>query len=735
MCKMIRASALALWVVTILPQSQIVNADDLVIEEIMVTAQKKAESSQDVPISMSVFSGKDIEKSKIRSTMEVAAQVPNMMIIGNFGDSLPVMAIRGVTQADYNLNQNSPIGLYVDDVYKGPLALSGMQLYDIERVEVLRGPQGTLYGKNTTGGAVSFHSRTPDFEPDGYLTVGAGNYSRREVKAAFETPLLAEKLAARAALVYNRADGYVDNKLPGGKDPYEIDEWAGRLTFKAVFSDDLQVVLRLHKSASNPLGSTQFSREVIPGLGVGFTGYNRKHLDLHETESNFVGDRTMENEGANLTINWNLDDVHTLTSVTAYDEGLFNNPEDSDGSPFQVLEITYLSEVRQYTQELRISSDYSGALNWIAGLYFAREDNDLQTENRFFEMLDVVADPFDPAFSPSIFRNQYSQRRDSVAAFGQVDVDLSEKMALAFGLRYSKDDSEMTDMQSSISSAVIGDLGALGVLIPPQPKDDFSDSKVTGRLALNYFWSDSVMTYISYSQGYRNGVFNGSAFLSTAELTQADPEEVDAFEVGFKTQFLDNRVQLNGAVFYYDYTDQQFIDVNAMTLTQIVRNAGESEVLGFELELMALASDKLTLQAGLGYLDTEYKNLTLNGADLSGNELINAPKWNVNLSLDYVIFDLDVGEVIGHLDTSFTDEHHSQATNVERNEIEEHWLTNLRLGFESNTFPYSVGLWVRNVTNEEFETVTLDLADTFNMDVVQVNTPRTFGVDVTYHWN
>jgi iron complex outermembrane receptor protein len=702
-------------------------ADSFAIEEIIVTAQKKAESSQDVPISMAVIGSNELEQLKLRNTMEIAAQIPNMMIISNFGDSLPAMSIRGVTQADYNLNQNSPIGMYVDEVYRGPMALNGMQMFDLDRLEVLRGPQGTLYGKNTTGGAVNFHTKTPDFVSDGYLSVGLGNYSKREVHGAYETPLIADKLAVRAAFVYNQGDGYVEHQIPGMEDPYEVDEWAGRVTVKAVLSDATDAVVRLRKSKSNPTNFVWSSEEVVPGLGIGFTGLNNEHLDFHETEANFVEERTMENEGISLTVNWDINDSYSLTSITAYDEGIFNNPEDADGTSISILELIGTSEVRQYTQELRISSSYEGPFNWIGGLFYGREENDIVTRSRVY--LDF---PFDPILQTGTFyRNNFTQNRDSYAVFAQADYLLTQNMNLVVGLRYSEDDSEMVGLQSVFGFA---DLVDQAFLIPPQPKSDFSDSKVTGRIALNYHWSDSGMAYISYNQGYRNGVFNATAFFSVDEITQADPEEIDAYEIGFKSQFASDRIQLNGAVFFYDYTDQQFIDIDSATLVQTVRNAGESEVLGFELELVALATEDLTLQVGLGYLDTEYKSLILEGSDLSGNKLINAPDWNFNLSLDYVVAETDSGTILAHLDTSYTDEHYSQPENVKRNVIESRWLTNLRLSWEDKALPYTLSLWVKNLADEEYKNVDMDFADGFNMDISQKGAPRTFGAEFIYRW-
>ncbi|RLA38330.1 MAG: TonB-dependent receptor, partial [Gammaproteobacteria bacterium] len=223
------------------------------IEEVLITAQKRTESLQDVPISVSALSSGDLEGLQLRTSSEIAAQVPNMQISTPLGDGFPVVSLRGISMSDFSLNQSSPVAIYVDEVYKGNPALQGVQLYDLERVEVLRGPQGTLYGKNTTGGAVNFITQRAGFEQEAYITAGVGTYSRKELQGAFQTVLIDDALAMRVAGTWVESDGWKENKIPGIDDANAIDEWGGRISFAYTPRDELEFLLRVSSSDSSPV--------------------------------------------------------------------------------------------------------------------------------------------------------------------------------------------------------------------------------------------------------------------------------------------------------------------------------------------------------------------------------------------------------------------------------------------------------------------------------------------------
>lgn len=729
-------------------------ADDLVIDEIVVTAQKRAESLQDVPVSVSAFSSDELQGLKLRNTTEIASQVPNLQISTPYGDSQPYLSMRGITTSDYSHGQSSPVAMYVDEVYKSVGALQSLQIYDLERIEVLRGPQGTLYGKNATGGAVNFITKKPDFEEQGgYLTLGIGNYSKREAKGAYQLALVDDTLAARAAFTLNKMDGWVDNKFPGNPDQAEQDEWAARLSFLYQPSDSVNAVLRLSKSKSEGQNYGIFAANIVPAD----LGYTRSHLDFHENEANWDAEKRIENTSVSLAVNWDIDDTHTLTYIAGYDEGEWITAADDDGSPVHMDENNYRSEVDQMTHELRVASDYAGPFNWIGGLYWGKDEVDATVHYRFFDEFPGILDPSLFGFNEY---NSMTQVRESFAAFLHTTYDISDTLSLTFGLRYSQDDTEIQDFYSLVGGLPSAPTNANPLLNPEvwtqaipfipssftsytpglAPKGgrlddfDFDDDNVSGKIGLDWKVTDDVMLYISYSEGYRSGAVNGQAFFDVSELTIVEPEEIESWEIGFKSKLFANRVQLNGAVFRYDYTNQQFIDLTTGGL-QVLFNADKSEITGAELELTALLSESVTLRSGLGYLDAEYEELMLNGVDLSGNELIAAPELNFNFMVDWTFAQTDWGQFALHIDTVYSDDQFFDAPNTKQTSQDGYWLTNARLSLESADDKYSVALWAKNLADEEFFLYGLPLASAgFGFDYMVRGTPRTFGLEATYRF-
>jgi iron complex outermembrane receptor protein len=394
-----------------------VNVQAQQIEEVIVTATKRAESLQDVPVSVSAISGNELGQLGLRDTTQIAAQVPNMQISTPLGDSMPVIAIRGISMDDFSLNQSSPVAIYVDEVYKGHPSLQSVQMFDLERLEVLRGPQGTLYGKNSTGGAVNFITTKPGFTTEGYVTAGYGEYDRKELQGAFETPIIDDKLALRVAGTWTDMDGWKENKLAGADDTNAIDEWGARLTLLYQATENLEAILRVSGSNSEPVnygftpvpgpagagaglyelfnngtsglpallgvtppaGAPQESYFISPGVG---------DFDIEEDRTK---DRSVENTAVALTVNWDFSESYTLTSISSWDDGEFNSPE-GDGTPNTILAIDYDSDVTQISQDLRIASDFSGPFNFIAGVFYSEEEVKAPVNIPLFTDLDINVD-------------------------------------------------------------------------------------------------------------------------------------------------------------------------------------------------------------------------------------------------------------------------------------------------------------------------------------------------------
>jgi iron complex outermembrane receptor protein len=762
----------------------------MVLEEIVVTAQKRQESLQDVPVSVSALAASELEGFKLRDAGDIANQVPNLQQTSPGGDGFPIFSLRGVSMSDFSYNQSSPVASYVDEVYKGNPAIQGVQLFDIERVEVLRGPQGTLYGKNSTGGAINFITRTPSYETGGYLSVGAGNFNRREIRGAFEAPLIDDKLAVRVAGTWLEQDGWYENVNPGVDDAGAIDEYGIRAVVLWEPTDTLEIFLRVStgKQEAVNYGVQPFN---ITSAGVGGGLYDlyssfgattasdshREGLDRFELDSDQDEKRRIENDAVSLTINWELNGSYTLTSITSWDDGEIFSPEDTDGTYNQVLKAETLGEAEQVSQDLRITSDLDGPFNFIAGAYYAKEEVYNQTTIGYYTDLDLNADGSVDAndcldvltvystgsaataagqgvenalnisgasladFAPAGCRteNDFDQERISYAIYTDASYAFDEAWTLRLGLRYTEDTTELSNYSARYLAS---DYTPMANTIPGDPGDPYAtlsdrrikDTEVTGKVGVDYTFDSGNMIYASFSHGYRNGGFNAQAYNSISELTSVEPETLDSLEIGFKSTLLEGAMELNGAVFHYAYENQQFLNLDPNTLAQTLVNIDESEINGLELEMRYRPFETLTLRSGLGWLDTEVKEGTLRGEDLSGNELLLAPKLNFNLAADWDFLLTSMGTFILRLESSWIDDHYFEIFNVDRMKQKGYWLHNARLQFESADESWSAGAWIRNLEGKNYRTVAYDFQDAFGYDYSQVGTPRMFGMDVSYHF-
>ncbi len=329
-------------------------------DEIVVTATKRAESLQDVPISVSAIGGDDLERARVTNVDDLVTKVANLQLTSIVGDNTPIFALRGVSMSDYSLNQASPVATYYDEVYKGNFAFLGVSMYDLERVEVLRGPQGTLYGKNTTGGAVNLISRRAKLgETSGYFNAGYGNYNRIDLNGAVNLPL-GEKAAVRLAGTFAKADGWFRNVVPGKADLASVSEYALRATVLVEPSDALRFTLRASTSKQNPRNY---------GIYAQPEPVNRPGLGKWQIASNIDKRRLARTHSIALTTELDLSDTLALTSITAYDKGKLSFYEDTDGTAGQLLEIPYYDKASQFAQDLRLTSDTGGPFDFILGVY------------------------------------------------------------------------------------------------------------------------------------------------------------------------------------------------------------------------------------------------------------------------------------------------------------------------------------------------------------------------------
>ncbi|MGD9660523.1 MAG: TonB-dependent receptor [Porticoccaceae bacterium] len=697
---------------------QAVFADNpVVLNEIIVTAQKRQQNLQEVPISETVFDASALKNARIDTGTEIARQTPNLRVSLLGDESQPKFSLRGVSTAEFNLNAISPTGIFFDEVYVGASYLGGAQIFDIERVEVLRGPQGTLFGKNTTAGAINFISQSPTFERGGYVTVGAGSNGYDNYKGAVELPLVDDRLSARFAFTGEHSDGYIKNLNPQGRDLSSIDRQGYRLTLGYRDDNGLDATLRLFKAEGNSDAIGAINTGLFPG-GVNAAGVNpRVHpftgqpLARDEVFTDRSGVIEVRGDGAYLTVNKELGNL-TLTSITSYVEGRFLNLVDGDATFLDLLHLNFGVENEEISQDFRLTSNNDGPFNWIAGLYYYQDDVDVNTTFALFN---------DPLFQGAgvVLDQSYNQKRESYAIYGDISYEFGDIYTLYAGLRYTDDEGTLKDF-------------AVAPFIPRQSDEvTYDDGEPTGRLGLQAQVTEDVMLYGQVVQGYRSSAINGGA-LDLNALTVAEPEKLLSYEAGIKSSWFERRLIFNASAFYYDFEDQQFINVVGIGQQQLV-NAGKSRITGVEIETAVQATENFSLRAGLGLLDSEYKTLILNGQDLSGNDLIEAPDYTFNIAADYRVPLKDMGSMNFHVDATRVASQYFLATNDPFSEVDAFWDLGAVIAYRTSDEKLEVTVYGKNLTDND-ESSGLQADPTTGTLFSTVPYPRRFGVEVTVNF-
>jgi iron complex outermembrane receptor protein len=702
-------------------------------------------------------------------------------------EAQPTFTLRGVTTQDYSQNQSSPIAMYVDEVYKSVGAVQALQIFDLDRVEVLRGPQGTLYGKNATGGAISFYSANPNLaSTDGYVEAGFGNYRDYSVRAAVGIPLLQDAAGLRAAVYYEKRDGRTESIVPGVDPLNGVDALAGRLTLLAKPFEDFTATLKLAatRSGGTPYGAHALYN--VPSV-TGFSG----NIDWFDTGAKYAVDKEIRNDSASLKVEWGLADHLVLTSITGFDYGRWYTKSDDGGLPITARlddPNSYFSSVNAFSEELRLARQ-SGALRWLAGLYYGRESVHAIVQYHFFDgysgsfvtpagstLCSSTTDPATNLPVPGLCGfdeyNSFDQIKDSRAAFLNLTFAVTPTVSLRAGARYTRDKIAIKNffaLEGGLTAPSSGFAPEDGttlwtqtipyiptlsyiqysnLLVPPggvNPQLEHKNNNTSVKVGVDWKPADEVLIYGSFSQGYRGAAFNGQAFNDPAELTFAAPERLDAYEVGSKSQLLQRRAEVNIALFHYNYRNQQFLDTFALpggvgTGLRTV-NAPKSRVDGAEIELRARPTEDLELRGSLGLMKSKYVQLTLHNVDLSGKRLIQAPTVNSSLMLSWRFAQLSAGDLRLLLDGNWYGKQYFDPQNTERIAQGSYPIANGRLAFEGSPASkrgFDVGVWVKNLTNRRY--LGYALAQRYpdqgglGFDYGLVGEPRTFGADIRYRF-
>tara|TARA_A100001391_G_scaffold203429_5_gene195740 strand:- start:2988 stop:5234 length:2247 start_codon:yes stop_codon:yes gene_type:complete len=706
--------------------------------DIVVTAQRREQSLLQVPLAISALGGETLQNKGISNSASLATAVPNLQVSSPYGNTQPNFSLRGISVAnEYNSNQASPVGVYIDDVYIAARTSHGMGLFDLERVEVLRGPQGTLFGRNTTGGAINFITRTPKLSGEnGYAEAGYGNFDTFKAQGALEATMVEDQLGIRVAANYEKGDGQIRNVAAGGRDANSVETLQGRLALRIKPGNGpLDIKIRAYA------GRDRGTQAGIHGL----TGPDTPGQGFFDVNENRIGESRTDAWGVAANVALELSPEMTLTSITSYDGGKQDLQQAADGSPLDVLDINWRSNFRQFSEEVRLN--YEGDRLKLVGGGFYGWDRTI-TDNRF-----NIGSAIAPGVNGGFFQH-YRQSRRSYAAFLQGDYDLTDQLVLTLGARYTWDKAKYRD---GFAYLFAGDVGGpdlpLASTVPcagvagtcaydpaARYEIDGSNKALTGRAALSYTFDGGTLVYASYSRGYRSGAFNGGGYTSSVGITYIDPERVNAYEIGVKGRFLDNKLTLSGAGFYYDYSNQQVQDTRPGPVSFLV-NAPKSQVYGGEVEATFRAFPGFVINASGGYLHASYKELTLQGTDLSGNALPFAPRWTATAGFDWTIFDTGADSVtfsptVNYFSRQFFspfNDTDAAGTGQVNAELQQKGYAKVNATLAWVHGPIQLRGWVNNAFNRKVYSYGLDLRGAgFPYNFLVPATPRTYGVTARF---
>jgi len=717
---------------------------NVLIETITVTAQKREQDVQDVGIAVTAFSGDVMEQFGWNSSAEIVAQIPNVDIVQP-GGIITTVNIRGVTNNTFEDHLEGPVALYIDQAYVAPPAAGLFQLFDLERVEVLRGPQGTLFGRNATGGLAHFISRKPTEDLEGYVDV---EYSRTDSiganalrgEAAISGPL-SDNIQGRLSAVASTDEGNYFNRFSGkkvnGGDQVAI---RGQLAIQA--GDDVDILLKGHYGKQDSNSGTPYKHDTsIPdadSLGVYLDdsvdyygtcagcdaiGFRDDDPNVHSVAINDAGFRDVETSGVTATVDWDLGGI-VLTSVTDYLHFTKSYFEDSDSTPFDGFSFLINSQVDQFSQELRLSQQ-TDTFSWVAGAYYLTIDGEF---SQFVRLGDAL---FGPGGAINL-DNNWTTDTDSWSVFGQVEYPVADTLTIVAGLRYTSDKrkhdftsvlAEDPSLLFQFNEASVGDLAKID--------DDF----ISWKGALEWRPNEDVLLFASVSRGQKGGSFNAPVDAAFGTVTNAEMpfsnEELTAYELGLKGQLADNRVRLNASVFYYDYKDYQTFDLQA--LTTIVTN-NDAETYGAEAELIVVPTDQLSLGLGIGYLDATVNDFTLPSGRVTDVQSVKSPDWNLNGFIQYNIPVHNWGELSLQADANYVGARYFNISNAEVTHDGSYIVTNLRMAMALADAPVVISASVKNLTNEKYLDYTFDTTAFTGLTQLQYARQREFFLNVRYEF-
>lgn len=678
------------------------------LEEVVVTARQRAERLQEVPVAVSAFNEKAIEEAGIERASDYIALVPNVTLAKSQDAGTSFMSIRGLTQVR---NGESPVAFAVDGVLSiNPIQFT-QELYDIEQIEVLKGPQGALYGRNAIGGAITISTRQPTDDFEGKVRVGVGNGDLVKAQATMSGPIVPGTLLGRVSVSQRSTDGYIENVYLREKVDH-VDDKNARLLLKWLPSDDIAVDLR--SSFSNTKGGALYfviNSDLYTG-GPDFAG------DANDTsvpiQTNVRGIDERELRDVSLKLDYETG-IGTFTSISAWSSAWERSAGDNAPYSSGPAEGTQDGEVdvEGWSQEFRLTSNADRRLRYIVGGYYLKTDRDYLLTLGGDDGSGILVPGINPpgSVNATTFYLQDHQDGDAYAFFGQLNFDLTERLELSAAGRYDHDERTLTDLKSNT------------------PSRSARFSKFQPKVTVAYKPGRDLTMYAVYSEGFRSGGFNaaGVAELAAAALPPVqgvqdifDEETSTNYELGFKGQMLDDKLRMSAAVFQTDIENQDYFSFIASVGAQIITNIDAVDIRGFELEATYKPLPGLTLSAGYGYTDSEIRQYRVDPV-VVGNRAPYVPKYTVNAGAQYSIPLSGAVVLTARADYEQRGgQFWSPENETERDPID---LLDARLSLAGAQDNWSLGLWSRNLLNERYN------AEFVSGGFAFLAEPRTYGVD------
>jgi len=724
------------------------------LEQITVTAQKRTQSIQEVPLSIATLSGEKLDSlfAGGEDILALAVRVPGLYAESSNGRVAPRFYIRGLGNTDFDLAASQPVSIVMDEVVMENVVLKSFPLFDIQQVEVLRGPQGTLFGRNTTAGIVKFDTVKPGQDFEGYGKAVYGSYNTLNFEGAVGGGIT-DDLSGRISVLSQTRDDYIDNGFTGQDDViggFDEKAWRAQLLYQP--NDRFSALLNVHgrdldgtasifranifDKGSNDLNAN-YDRDVV---------YYDGDIDGNGADNN---PQSYEGFGSSLKMTYDFDAVE-LTSITALETADGRSLGDIDGGagsgmtentgfiPFTAVTEDKLDDLEQFTQEIRIASQTTTPMSWQVGAFFFDSSFDVTSTDGLYGASTVY------------------HENTTWAVFGQSSYQVNEKLNVTAGVRYTHDDKSLrVGQQNVVGPCNFLDFNGDGInecAVQDYDPVDVDDGQVSFELSGNYRLTDDISLYARYANGFRAQTIQGRDVAFEGAPSVADAETINSYEVGFKSDLLDKTLRFNAAAFYYTVDDMQFSAIGGGNNFTALVNADKGEAYGFEIDTQWLATDQLTLTAGYSYNHTEIKDNTLSvqpcGTDpalefagnctvtdprpdgyaafIDGNSFPQAPESIFNFTARYSIPMGSDGELFAFTDWAFQGETNLFLYEAAEFTTDDNVEGGLRVGYENFAHGYTVALFGRNITDEDNVKGAID----FNNLTGIVNEPRIWGVEV-----